>query len=66
MTIAKPFRRTCRQFVDGNYQPHGNHGFICDRRFARAPEQYVRAFLIIQKDLRELFDFVAPTIFISG
>jgi hypothetical protein len=60
MTIMKPFRRTCRQFVDGRYAPHGNDGFIDDPRFAKAPEQYVRAFLIIQKDLRELFDYVEP------
>jgi hypothetical protein len=61
MTITKPFRRTCRQFVDGNYQPHGNHGFIDDRRFAKAPPgQFVRAFLVIQKDLLELFDYVEP------
>src|SRR5215471_4847411 len=24
MTIKKPFKRTCRQFRDGNYLPHGN------------------------------------------
>jgi len=60
MTITKPFRRTCRQFVDGRYPPHGNDGFIDDPRFANAPEQYVRAFLVIQKDLRELFDYVEP------
>jgi hypothetical protein len=60
MTITKPYRRTCRQFVDGNYQPHGNHDFIADPGFAKAPEQYVRAFLVIQKDLRDLFDYVEP------
>lgn len=58
MTITKSFR--CRQFVDGKYPPHGNDGFIDDPRFAKAPEQYARAFLVIQKDLRELFDYVEP------
>jgi hypothetical protein len=60
MTITKPFRRTCRQFVDGDYLQHGNRGFVTDPRFARAPEHYVRAFLVIQKDLRALFDYVEP------
>ena len=60
MTIKKPYRRTCRQFVDGKYLPHGNHDFIGDPGFAQAPEQYVRAFLVIQKDLRDLFDYVEP------
>ena len=49
-----------RQFVNGDYLPHGNHGFIADRGFAEPPEQYVRAFLVIQKDLRGLFDYVEP------
>jgi len=61
MTITKPFRRSCRQFVDGDYLQHGNRGFVDDPRFAKAPEQYVRALLVIQKDLREIFDYVEPT-----
>jgi hypothetical protein len=60
MTIIRPFRRTCRQFVGGSYLPHGNHGFIADSRFAKAPGQYIRAFLLIQKDLQEVFHYVEP------
>src|SRR5262249_420865 len=60
MTIKKPFKRTCRQFSDGSYLPHGNHDFIAHPKFANAPQQYVRAFMLIQKDLRELFDYVEP------
>jgi hypothetical protein len=60
MTITKPYKRTCRQFLDGDYQPHGNHDFIRDPRFAQAPEQHVRALLLIQKDIRDLFDYVEP------
>ena len=29
-------------------------------RFAESPEHYVRAFLLLQKDLQELFDYVEP------
>ena len=29
-------------------------------KFAQSPEHYVRAFLLLLKDLRELFDYVEP------
>jgi hypothetical protein len=29
-------------------------------KFAQSPEHYVRAFLLLQKDLRELFDYIEP------
>jgi hypothetical protein len=58
--IKKPFRRTCRPFSNGDYLPHGNSGFIDHLKFANVPQQYIRAFLVIQKDLLELFDYVEP------
>jgi hypothetical protein len=30
-------------------------------KFAQSPEQFIRAFLLLQKDLHELFDFVEPS-----
>jgi len=60
MTIEKPFRRTCRRFRDGTLQGGRNDYYIDDDRFAKAPQQYVRAFMVIQKDLLELFDYVEP------
>jgi hypothetical protein len=35
--------------------------YVYHPKFAVAPEQYVRAFELIQKDLIELFDYVAPS-----
>lgn len=60
MAVSRPYRRTCRQFVDGEYTEGGRWQYIVHPKFARAPEHYVRAFLIILKDLQELFDFVEP------
>jgi hypothetical protein len=60
MGITKPFRRTCRQLADGSYEKSGNGRYVKHPRFAVAPEQYVRAFLLIQKDLQKLFDYVEP------
>lgn len=60
MSVDRPYRRTCRQFVDGHYTEGGRSQYIIHPRFAQSPEHYVRAFSIILKDLQELFDFVEP------
>lgn len=60
MPVSKPFRRTCRQFVDGSYSLGGRWRYLRHPKFATAPEQYVRAFGVLQKDLIELFDYIEP------
>ena len=60
MSVTKPFFRTCRQLVDGSYQNAGHGRYVSDARFAVAGSQYVRAFLLIQKDLLELLDYIEP------
>lgn len=58
MPVAKPYPRTRRIFSSGNYK--GSDKYIRDPRYASSPEHYVRAFLLIQKDLLELLDYVEP------
>jgi len=58
--INRPYRRNCRQFVDGSYTEGGRSEYMIHPKYATAPEHYVRAFLILQKDLQELFDFIEP------
>ncbi|WP_333980408.1 hypothetical protein [Burkholderia orbicola] len=60
MTINIPYRRTCRQLADGSYANNGNGRYVVHPMFATKPEAYIRAFLLLQKDLRELFDYVEP------
>lgn len=60
MSTTKPFRRTCRQFVDGHYTNDGHWRYLIHPRFALEPRHYVRAFLSIQSDLLNLFDFIEP------
>jgi hypothetical protein len=60
MSVTRPYRRTCRQFVDGGYIEGGRAGYMRHPKFAQSPEHYVRAFLILLKDLQELFDYVEP------
>lgn len=60
MTIAKPFKRTVRQLVDGSYQNSGNGRYVQHKEFASDSRHYLRGFQILQKDLIELFDYVEP------
>jgi len=57
MAINRPYRRTCRQFVDGTYK---GSLYVKHPSFAQSPEHYVRAFLLILKDFQELFYYVEP------
>ncbi len=60
MAVTKPFRRTCRQFSDGSYSEGGRWLYLLHRKFAKDPQHYVRAFLLLQKDLLELFAYIEP------
>jgi hypothetical protein len=60
MGIPKPYKRTCRQFVDGEYEEGGRWAYVLHPKFAEAPEHYIRAFMLLQNDLHRLFEFVEP------
>lgn len=61
MSITRPYRRTCRQFVDGSYSEGGRWMYLLHRQYATDPRHYVRAFLLIQQDVLELFSYVEPS-----
>lgn len=60
MGVERPYRRTCRQFIDGRYAEGGRWEYMIHSMYAQTPENYVRAFLIFLKDLEDLFDYVEP------
>lgn len=60
MPVNRPYRRTYRQFVDGRYTEGGRAGYVLHSKFANSPAQYVRAFLLLLKDLQDLFDYIEP------
>jgi hypothetical protein len=60
MTIKKPYKRTCRQLLDGTYSNSGNWKYLIHEEFVQDPQHYIRAFLLIQKDLINLFDYIEP------
>jgi hypothetical protein len=66
--INQPYRRTVRQFAAGDYfqadgyrDGGGNSSYVTHQAFANEPDKYVRAFLLLQNDLKRLFEYIEPT-----
>lgn len=60
MAVHRPYRRTCRQFADGRYEEGGRWQYVLHPKYAKSPEQFIRAFLLLQEDLQRLFQYVEP------
>jgi len=60
MSVTRPYRRTCRQFADGSYSKGGHWMYLLHPKYAKEPRHYVRAFLLIQQDVLDLFSYVEP------
>lgn len=60
MSYSKPFHRNYRGFANVPNSGHSQGAYIVDPNYAESPEHYVRAFLLIQKDLENLFEYVEP------
>ncbi|MBI9049999.1 MAG: hypothetical protein JEZ00_11300 [Anaerolineaceae bacterium] len=60
MSVNRPYKRTCRQFIDGSYSKGGRWQYMIHPQYAQSPSHYVRAFSLLLKDLQELFDYVEP------
>jgi hypothetical protein len=59
--VAAPYRRTARIFTDNTYSDSGKWMYVLHQNYAESPENFVRAFLLIQKDVLELFDYIEPS-----
>ena len=60
MAVLKPYRRTWRQFTDSRRDEGGHWKYLLHKRFAKDPQHYVRAFLILQEDLIKMFQYIEP------
>jgi hypothetical protein len=60
MSVTKPFKRACRQFMYGGYSKGGCSDYIKHPKYANTPTHYIRPFLLLQKDLQQLFDYIEP------
>lgn len=61
MSVAKPYHKIHRALVDGPNSGHSSVAYLKDKAYAQAPAHYVRAFLLIQDDLKRLFEYVEPS-----
>lgn len=61
MAIAMPFHRIAREMKPAKNSGYSGWAYIIDPSYARSPEHFVRAFLLIQDDLREIFEYVEPS-----
>lgn len=60
MAVGKPYYLTVRQFASGNYAGNQQDGYILHSSYSTTPQNYLRAFEILQKDLIALFESVEP------
>ena len=62
MSFNKPFHRNYRPIKENGPQAgYSDWAYIIDKGYAKNPEHYTRAFLIIQEDILKLFQFVEPS-----
>lgn len=61
MAVLRPYRRTCRIFTDGSYANSGQWMYVLHPKYADVPMQYIRAFILLLKDMQALFDYVEPS-----
>lgn len=57
MPIQKPYHRVCRPFLSGSFS--GN--YLYHKKYANDPQHYIRAFLLLQQDLENLFAYIEPS-----
>lgn len=56
MAIHKPYHRIYRPMVEGKDE----WGYLQDREYAIDPAHYTRSFLIIQEEIKKLFEYIEP------
>ena len=60
MSHNKPFHRIYRSLVSHPNSGYSSWAFIVDKDYAKSPHHYTRAFLLLQKDIINLFEYIEP------
>lgn len=60
MQAKKPYYRTIRPFISNSYI-YAGVDYINHEDYVKSPEQYIKPFIMLQKDLINLFDFIEPS-----
>src|SRR5258707_2642521 len=61
MSLAKPFYRNYRTIKPGPNSGYSGWSYIRDRDYAKNAEHYVRGLILIQNDLRSIFEYLEPS-----
>lgn len=61
MALRKPYAQTVRQLVDGSYENGGNGRYVKHCQYSASGQSFVRTFLLLQKDLLEIFEYIEPS-----
>ena len=61
MSVTKPYHRNYRGFIDAPNSGYSSWAYIIDKDYAQLREHYIRAFFLIQDDLKKLFEYVEPS-----
>lgn len=60
MPITKPFHRIYRTLIQSINSGYSSWAFIVDKEYAKSPHHFTRAFLILQEDIKGLFEYIEP------
>lgn len=60
MPILKPFHRIYRELISANNSGYSSWAFIVDKEYAKKPHHFTRGFLILQEDIKNLFEYIEP------
>lgn len=61
MSIDRPFHKNYRAVKQGVNSGYSGWAYIVDKEYAKSPEHYIRAFYLIESDLKKLFEYVEPS-----
>lgn len=61
MSIKKPIIRNVRAFINNEYSEWWRRQYIIDPRYAKNPSSYIRSFLLILEDLKNIFNYIEPS-----
>jgi hypothetical protein len=61
VSLSKPFHRNVRAMKPTPNSGYSGWAYIEDPDYAKNPEHYVRALILIQNDLMSIFEYVEPS-----
>jgi len=61
MGLKTPYRRTARPFSGNTYTDSGKWKYVLHKNYSDSPENFIRAFLLLQRDILDLFNYVEPS-----